>query len=47
MDADYTNGNKNEEDDDYNELFKGIQCELLKVVLVGDAGVGKTHIMNR
>jgi GTPase SAR1 family protein len=40
--------NKHDEEDEYNELFKGIYYLItMLVVLVGDAGVGKTHLMNR
>ena len=39
-------------EDDYNHLYKS-SCLLIRivvtciVVLVGDAGVGKTHLLNR
>ena len=34
-------------DDNYDHLYKGKFPRLMLVVLVGDAGVGKTFILNR
>lgn len=48
------NANNTRHDDDYNFLFKSTPASfrehvltLLVVILVGDTGVGKTHLLSR